>query len=71
MDVQHTVHLTEQGRRIAESTREKHCVFFELLKSLGGPCEVAAEDVCAIEHNLSPESFDALKQLMLERQLAV
>lgn len=68
MDAHHAVHLTEQGRIIAESTQNKHSMIFELLCSLGVPCDIAARDACAIEHNLSPESFDALKQLVQERQ---
>ena len=71
MDAHHTVHLTEQGRAVAETTRDKHSTLFELLCSLGVPSVIAARDACAIEHNLSPESYEALKQLLQERQLAV
>jgi len=39
-----------------------------LLKILGVPSEVAAEDACAIEHNISHETYSALKQLLNERQ---
>lgn len=68
MDEHHTVHLTQQGRLVAESTREKHSTLCELLQSLGVPGSIAVKDACAIEHNLSPESYDALKRLVQERQ---
>ena len=68
MDRHHCVHLTEQGLKIAESTLDKHGMLLELLQDLGVPDEIAAEDACAMEHNLSPETFIALKQLLNERQ---
>lgn len=68
MDRCRAIHLTEQGLKIAESTRDRHGVVFELLNGLGVPKTIAAEDACAIEHNLSPESYAALKQLLQERK---
>lgn len=67
MDSHHCVHLTEQGLRIAESTLDRHSMLLALLQDLGVPEDVAARDACAMEHNLSPETFDALKQLLEER----
>lgn len=69
MDRHHAVHLTDQGLQVAQCTQDKHSVLLELLQSLGVPGGVAAKDACAIEHNLSPESYEALKQLLRERQL--
>lgn len=71
MDAEHTIRLTQQGRAVAEATKAKHSILFELLQSIGVPCAIAAEDACAMEHNLSPESFEAIKQLVKERQLAL
>ena len=68
MDEHHCVHLTQQGLQIAESTLDKHGMLLELLQNLGVPSEVAAEDACAIEHSISPETYSALKQLLNERQ---
>ena len=68
MDDLHTVHLTDQGRKIAEATLDRHGMICSLLKILGVPSEVASEDACAIEHNISPETYSALKQLLNERQ---
>ena len=69
MDEHHCVHLTPQGRAIAESTLDKHGMLLALLQDLGVPGEVATADACAIEHNLSPETYSALKQLLNERQV--
>ena len=69
MDSLHTVHLTEQGRRIAEATLDRHGMLCTLLKTLGVPGKIAAEDACAIEHSISPETYCALKQLLNERRV--
>ena len=71
MDEHHCVHLTTQGLQIAESTLDKHGMLLELLQNLGVPSEVAAGDACAIEHNISPETYSALKQLLNERQVSI
>lgn len=68
MDEHHCVHLTSQGLQIAESTLDKHGMLSTLLKDLGVPSRIADKDACKIEHNLSPESYRALKQLLNERQ---
>ena len=71
MDGHHRVHLTPQGLQIAESTLDKHGILLELLQNLGVPSEIAAEDACAIEHSISPETYSALKRLLNERQVSV
>ncbi len=55
--------LTDEGLRIASKTLEKHNFIAELLISLGVDKEIAYEDSCRIEHDLSEESFEALKRL--------
>ena len=71
MDEHHCVRLTEQGLAIAESTLDKHGILLELFQKLGVPKRIAAEDACAIEHGISPETFSALKKLLNERQVIV
>lgn len=53
--------LTEQGRLVAEKTYERHRVLTDFFVSLGVAQETAAEDACKIEHDISDESFEALK----------
>ena len=54
--------LTKTGREIAEMIYERHELLSSWLTSLGVPPEIASEDACRIEHDLSKESFEALKK---------
>ena len=56
------IYLTESGRKIAEMIRERHQLLTSWLKTLGVPEEIASEDACKLEHVLSAESFEAIKQ---------
>lgn len=56
------IYLTPSGREIAETTYERHEFFTKWLVSLGVDEKIAAEDACRIEHDLSKESFDAIKK---------
>ena len=53
--------LLPEGRKIAEKLYEKHTVLTNALVSLGVSEETAAEDACKIEHILSDETFEAIK----------
>ncbi|MCR4629437.1 metal-dependent transcriptional regulator [[Clostridium] aminophilum] len=55
--------LLEPGLQIAEKIYERHTTLTQLFKTLGVPEKLAAEDACRVEHDLSPESFAALKSL--------
>lgn len=54
--------LTEEGYKVASRVYERHRVIAALLTSLGVREEQALEDACKIEHDLSDESFAALKK---------
>ena len=54
--------LTDEGRKTAERTYERHTVLAELFRSLGVPEDVATEDACKIEHYISDTTFAALKE---------
>lgn len=53
--------LTDSGLSIAKKIFERHTLMSQLLISLGVRPEVAAEDACKLEHAISDESFEALK----------
>ena len=55
------IYLTDSGRRIAEMIYERHEILTSCLKTLGGDAAVAEEDACKIEHVISEESFQAIK----------
>lgn len=56
------IHLLPEGQAIAEAVLEKHKLVTAFLVALGVDPEVAAEDACRIEHVLSNESFEAIKE---------
>lgn len=53
--------LTERGRAIAGKIYERHTLLTKLLIHLGVSKEVAAADACKLEHAISDESFQAIK----------
>lgn len=54
--------LTEVGREVAERVYERHCVLTEILTTAGIDPETAEGDACKIEHDISKESFQRLKE---------
>ncbi len=62
VDAEGNLNLTEKGRSVAEKIYERHTVIAELLILLGVSRETAYEDSCKIEHDLSDESFERLKE---------
>ena len=53
--------LTPSGREIAEMIYERHEMISSWLMRLGVPKEIALEDACKIEHVISKESFEAIR----------
>lgn len=53
--------LLESGRIIAEKLYERHIVLTSALISLGVSEEIASEDACRIEHIISEETFECIK----------
>ena len=62
MDKDGFIALTEKGHEIAETIYERHTLLSSFLMYLGVSKETATQDACRIEHVISPESFEALKQ---------
>ena len=54
--------LTDVGQELAEKIYERHNLLTEYLVSIGVSRETASEDACRIEHVISDESFEAIKQ---------
>ena len=61
------IYLTDSGKSIAEMIYERHEFLSSWLVSLGVPMEIAAEDACKMEHILSKESYNALKQVARDK----
>ncbi len=54
--------LTEKGSEIASRILERHLVLTQVLIQLGVDEETARKDACRIEHDLSPETFQKIKE---------
>ena len=64
VDPQGYITFTDKGREVAEDIYERHQVLTECLMYLGVSEELAAKDACKIEHDLSKETFAAIKKHM-------
>ncbi|MDE7416194.1 MAG: metal-dependent transcriptional regulator [Lachnospiraceae bacterium] len=58
------IYLTDSGKSIAELIYERHQFISEWFIKLGVPENIAIEDACKMEHILSKESYDAMKNFV-------
>ncbi|MBQ8808065.1 MAG: metal-dependent transcriptional regulator [Clostridia bacterium] len=56
--------LTEKGLLIAEKMCERHNIIAKTLMFLGVSEETAYADSCKIEHDISQESFEKIKEFL-------
>ena len=61
MDKEGWIQLTESGMEVASRIYERHRLLTKWLTALGVSPEVAAEDACRMEHDISNETFEKLK----------
>ena len=62
--------LTEKGRKKAKEIYDRHTTLTKMFVSLGVDEKTAADDACKIEHDISPESFKAIKKLVKKNKEA-
>lgn len=62
MDEDGHIHLTPSGLAIAAKIYERHTLLSKLLIMLGVNEKTAIEDACRMEHVISEESFEAIKE---------
>ena len=67
MDRYGTVTLLEKGAEIAYRIYERHTVLTKMLEGLGVPSDIARADACKMEHDISPESFERIKQHLKDK----
>ena len=67
MDGNKRIHLTELGREVAGNIFERHVLLTKTLILIGVEPAVAEQDACRIEHDISRETFDRLKEHFEER----
>ena len=70
MDQHKRLHLTPLGATVAEELYERHCVLHEALLALGVAPTVAELDACRIEHVISGETLEKMKELRARRAQA-
>jgi Mn-dependent DtxR family transcriptional regulator len=68
MDKSGHITLLDAGLEIAEMMYERHTSLTNFLIALGVSPETAKEDACRIEHIISQESFEAIKNHAKEKQ---
>lgn len=68
MDKDYCLHLTDIGHEVAEKIYERHRFFTEQLIAAGVDPKTAEADACRIEHIISDESFDRLKEAAEQEQ---
>ena len=61
MDAGGYITLLDAGLSIAEKMYERHTMIATFFESIGVSPETAAVDACRIEHIISEESFEAIK----------
>lgn len=64
-----TICLTELGKQTAMEVYEKHKYITSFLIHLGIDEKIALEDACKIEHDLSIESFEKLKEFCIKNNI--
>ena len=65
-----TIRLLPKGAEIAKTIYERHTVLTEFFEQLGVKSAIASDDACKIEHDISPESFKAIKKLVKQNKEA-
>ena len=58
------IYLTDSGKEIADMIYTRHEILSSFLVNIGVAKEIAEEDACKIEHVISAESFDALRNYL-------
>ncbi|WP_290776649.1 metal-dependent transcriptional regulator [Anaerofustis sp.] len=56
------IKLTKEGKELAERVYERHQVIGNMLVKLGVSEKTAYEDACRIEHVISAETFEKIKE---------
>lgn len=56
--------LTLKGLDVANHMYERHTTITKFFKAIGVPEDIALKDACKMEHDISPETFEAIKELL-------
>ena len=64
MSSDNLISLTDKGYAIARKIYDRHQVLTRLLIQVGVPEDIARKDACKIEHDISEESFAAIRRYL-------
>ena len=67
IEAEGNITLTEKGLSVAERVYERHQVIAKALMAIGVNETTAYEDSCKIEHDISQETFEKLKEFLEKR----
>ena len=69
IDIDEEGHITllEKGLKIADMIYERHLILTDYFTKIGVSPETAEEDACRIEHVISDETFNKIKEDMKTR----
>ncbi|HVT10707.1 MAG TPA: manganese-binding transcriptional regulator MntR [Fimbriimonadaceae bacterium] len=59
-----SIFLTDAGRQIAKSAREKHVSMLSFLVAIGVPPDIAEQDAEGMEHHISPETLHSINEFL-------
>ena len=62
IDHNNHIHLTDSGLEIANKIYDRHKLLTSILIKLGVSEDIAEDDACKLEHDLSDESWNAIKE---------
>lgn len=69
VDADGLISLTEKGENIAFSMYERHNIIAKVLMALGVDEQTAYDDSCRIEHDISEQSFEKIKEYFVNNNL--
>ena len=67
MDENGLLSLTPEGEAIARRIYERHQILEQILEMMGVDAEKAAEEACQIEHVISDETFEKIKDYYIRQ----
>ena len=68
MDKDNYISLTDSGMEIAHRIYERHKVLTRMLTLIGVDEKTAQEDACKVEHDISIQTFNAIKAHLLKAE---
>ncbi len=60
----HGINLTEKGKQIANTIRQKHGMLLDFFEILGVGIDIANQDIEGIEHHLNPKTIRQLRKFI-------